>query len=161
MMLNKAMKDTLRKKRKDFYKFISNWYFESQDEDTRQDFEDAYRANATMPIPTYDEMRKEIFDAIKESGFRYDVVAPYKANCVVRIYRKEMPIDGKPAGLCGAVCFVKDFLGKWTTIDRDGKVEEMTYGRFYKVTYWTSLITKYDHLVNANYYDIYLNVYSI
>ena len=158
MMLNKMMRDILRSMRRDFYKFISNWYFESENEDTRQDFEETYKANAKMSIPTYDEMKKEIFGMISEAGFHFAQVSPRKANCVVRIYRKEMEIDGTQGGLCGAVCFVKNMLGKWTTIDNDGRVVEMTHGKYYSVPYWTSLITKYEKPVKANYYDVYLKV---
>lgn len=159
-MLNKNSRDTLRKIKKDFHKFIRNCYFSSESEDTRLDFEETYKANAKMAIPTYDEMRKEIFTQISECGFHVRPVSPKKANCAIRIYRKEFEIDGMVAGLCGAVCFVKTPFGKWTTIDSQDNIVEMSHMRFYPVQYWTSLVTRYENLVMANYYDVYLKVVS-
>ncbi|MBQ7410413.1 MAG: hypothetical protein IJW20_03415 [Clostridia bacterium] len=157
-MLNKASRNTLRNIKMVFHKFVRNCYFSSESEDTRLDFEETYKANAKMAIPTYDEMRKEIFSKISESGFRIRPVSPKKANCVVRIYRKEFEIDDMPAGLCGADCFVKTLSGKWTTLDSQENIVELSHLRFYPVQYWTSLVTRYDNLVMANYYDIYLKV---
>lgn len=157
-MLNKASRIALRKVKTVFHKFVRNCYFTSEGEDTRLDFEQTYRANAKMEIPTYDEMKMEIFSKISEIGFRYRVVSPKKANCVVRIYRKEFKIDDMAAGLCGADCFVKTPIGKWTTLDSQDKVVELSHFRVYPVQYWTSLLTRYDELVMANYYDVYLKV---
>lgn len=157
-MLGKKLADTLRRMETSFYKYTNNWYAESNDIEARLDFEETYKANARMPIPSYDEMKKEMLDKMFDSGFYSYIVSPEDANCVIRIYRQELKINDVQAGLCGAVCFVKDYFGKWTRFDKDGQIVEMTHGNHYMVQYWTSLLTVYEKPVAANYYDVYLKV---
>lgn len=161
-MLSKQLSNTLRRMETSFCKYTNSMYVKSADTgreaEVRLEFEETYRANQKMPIPSYDEMKKEMLEKISFSGFSYTFVSPEEANCVVRIYRKELEINAVRGGLCGADCFVKDFFGKWTRIDKDGNSIEMTHGRHYLVTYWTSLLTVYEKTVAANYYDVYLKV---
>lgn len=159
-MLDRARRNVLRNVRVTFHKYTGCWYVSGSDDFSREEFEDTYAANSTTPVPTYDEMKEQIFSKLIEEKFRFIQVAPSDANCAIRIFRREMEIDGKPAGLCGAVCFVKEPFGKWTTLNREGKVIEMTFDDAYEVEYWTSLITKYEKPVRVSYYDVYLKVKS-
>lgn len=120
--------------------------------------EDTYIANRNEPVPMYDEMKERIFTKLIEEKFRFVQVAPQRANCAVRIYRKEMDVNGKPGGVCGAVCFARSPLGEWTTIDREGKETKMNFDETYEVEYWTSLVTQYPNTLKASYYDVYLKV---
>lgn len=158
--MDKAKRDALKRVRAAFHKYTGAWYYSGPAEE-RKEFEDTYAANKNMSIPTYDEMKREIFSKMLSERFRFVQVAPDKANCAVRIYRKEFDVDGNPGGLCGAVCFVKNPSGKWTTITPDNKEHEMTYEETCSVEYWTSLITKYEKPVLADYYDVYLKVVVI
>lgn len=158
VMLNRQLCNTLRRMETVFCKYTTNWYVQSGNIEARIDFEDTYKASARMPIPTYDEMKKEMLDKLTDSGFSHYIVSPEAANCVIRIYRKELKINDVQGGLCGAVCFVKDFMGRWTRINKDGEFVEITHGKHYMVTYWTSLLTVYENPVAANYFDVYLKV---
>ena len=154
-----AKRKSLRRIRTAFHKYTECVYVSGMDNLTREDLEDTYTANKSMHLPTYDEMKEQIFTKLIEEKFRFAICSPSKANCAVRIYRKEVDVDGKPGGVCGAVCFVKNMLGEWTTINHDGKEEKMTFDDTYVVDYWTSVITKYSTPVRASYYDVYLKVF--
>lgn len=143
-----------------FHKYTECVYVSGLDSLTREELEDTYAANKNMPVPTYDEMKEQIFSKLIEEKFRFIQVSPCRANCAIRIYRKEMDVNGKPGGVCGATCFVRNMLGEWTTIDGDGNEKKMEFGDAYEVDYWTSLITKYSEPVRASYYDVYLKVTS-
>lgn len=158
--LDKARRNALKRIRVAFHKYTEWVFVSSLDSLTREEFEDTYTANRDAPVPTYDEMKEQIFSRLIEEKFRFVQVAPSKANCAIRIFRKEMKINDKPAGLCGAVCFVRSPIGKWTTIDKEGNEIEMDFEETYQVEYWTSLITKYEEPVRADYYDVYLKVVS-
>ena len=159
--MEKANLNTLKRIRTAFHKYTECVYVSGIDAYTREELEDTYTANRKLPLPTFEEMREEVFSKIIEEKFRYIRVAPSDANCAVRIYRKELEIDGKKGGVCGAVCFTKNLFGKWTTIDKSNNVVEMDFSDTYKVEYWTSLITVYDKPVFADYYDIFLRVTKI
>ena len=58
-MLNKQLSNTLRRMETNFCKYTNNWYVETKDIEARLDFEETYKANAKMPIPSYDEMKKQ------------------------------------------------------------------------------------------------------
>ena len=158
--MDKARRNVLRRIRTAFHKYTECVYVSGLDNLTREELEDTYTANKSMQIPTYDEMKEQIFTKLIEEKFRCTHASPCKANCVIRIYRKEVDVDGKLGGVCGAVCFVRNLLGEWTTINQDGKEEKMTNDDTYVVDYWTSMITKYSTRVRANYYDVYLRVTS-
>lgn len=158
--MDKARRDALRRVRVAFHKYTECVYVSGSGIDTREEFEDTYAANKNKPVPTYDEMKEQIFTKLIEEKFRFVQVAPCRANCVIRIYRKEMDVNGKPGGVCGAVCFARNLLGQWTTVDRDGKEQKMDYDDAYAAEYWTSLVTQYPELVKASYYDVYLKVIS-
>ncbi len=158
--MDRAKREALKRIRVAFHKYTGAWYLNGGS-DERAAFEDTYAANKNQPIPTYDEMKQEIFSKMLSERYRFVQVAPDKANCAVRIYRKELDVDGKPGGLCGAVCFVKNPSGKWTTITPNDQEFEMTYDETCPVEYWTSLITKYEKPVLADYYDVYLKVVVI
>lgn len=151
----------LKRIRVAFHKYTECVYVSGIDDFTRDELEDTYTANRKTPVPTLEEMREQILSKIIEEKFRYVRVAPSKANCAIRIYRKELDIDGKKGGVCGAVCFTKDWFGKWTTIDKSNNVVEMDFPDAYKVEYWTSLLTVYDKPVFTDYYDLYLKVTEI
>lgn len=143
-----------------FHKYTARWYASTSNL-CEGALEATYEKNEATPLPTYDEMKEKIFSKLIENKFHFINVAPHKANCAIRIFRKEMEIDGKPAGLCGAVCFVKEPFGKWTTIDKKGNEIEMDFSDAYEVEYWTSAITLYSKKpVRADYYDVYLKVTS-
>ena len=158
-MLDKVKRYVLMNLRVAFHKYTSCWYIDNIE--TRLDYEETYKANSKMAIPTYDEMKKTMFEQMSLSGFKFVVSSPKKANCAVRIYRKELEIEGVPGGLCGAVCFVKNSSGKWMTTTEDGNEVEMTYDDTFEVKYWTSLLTQHNEPVKANYYDVYLRVIGI
>ena len=157
-MLDKERGNALRSIRASFHKYTECVYVHGMDSLTREELEDTYQANKNMKVPTYEEMQEQIFRKLIENKFRFVRVEPHKANCAIRIYRKEMEVDGKPGGVCGAVCFARNLLGKWTTIDSEGKVKMMDFNETYKVEYWTSVITQYSEPVKADYYDVYLKV---
>ena len=156
-----AKLNVLKRIRVAFHKYTECVYVSGLDDFTRDELEDTYTANKKTPLPTFEEMREQILSKIIEEKFRYVRVAPSKANCAIRIYRKELDIDGRKGGVCGAVCFTKDWFGKWTTIDKSNNVVEMDFSDAYKVEYWTSLLTTYDKPVLADYYDVYLKVTEI
>ena len=160
MKLDKARRDALRRVRVAFHKYTECVYVSGIETLTREEMEDTYSANKNQPVPTYDEMKERIFTKLIEEKFRFVQVAPQRANCAVRIYRKEMDVNGKPGGVCGAVCFARNLLGEWTTVDRDGNETKMDFEDSYEATYWTSLITQYPKPVRCSYYDVYLRVIS-
>ncbi len=159
--MDKTKRDALKRVRVVFHKYTECVYVSGLDPFSRTEMEDTYSANRDTSIPTYDEMKEQIFSKLLSERFRFVQVAPEKANCAVRIFRKEMDVNGKQGGLCGAVCFVKNPMGKWTTVTREEQEVEMTYEETYEVKYWTSLLTEYEMPVMANYYDVYLKVITI
>ena len=156
--MDKASRDALKRIRVAFHKYTECVYVKGLDSLTREEMEDTYIANRNEPVPMYDEMKERIFTKLIEEKFRFVQVAPQRANCAVRIYRKEMDVNGKPGGVCGAVCFARSPLGEWTTIDREGKETKMNFDETYEVEYWTSLVTQYPNTLKASYYDVYLKV---
>ena len=152
--MDKARRNALRRIRTAFHKYTECVYVSGLDNLTREELEDTYTANMKMSLPTYDEMKERIFTKLIEEKFRFTQTSPCKANCVIRIYRKEIDVNGKPGGVCGAVCFARNLLGEWTTIDEDGKEKKMNFGDAYVADYWTSMITKYSTPVRASYYDV-------
>ncbi len=158
--MDKARRDALRRIRVAFHKYTECVYVKGLDTLTRAEMEDTYSANKNQPVPTYEEMKERIFTKLIEEKFRFVQVAPCRANCAIRIYRKEMDVNGKPGGVCGAVCFARNLLGEWTTVDKDGNQTKMNFDDAYVVEYWTSLVTQYPEPVRAAYYDVYLKVTS-
>ena len=156
-----AKLNALKRIRVASHKYTECVYVSGIDACTRDELDDTYTANLKTPLPTFEEMKERIFSKLIEEKFRYVRVAPSKANCAIRIYRKELEINGKKGGVCGAVCFTKDWFGKWTTIDQSDEVVEMDFPDAYKVEYWTSLLTVYNEPVLADYYDLYLKVTEI
>lgn len=159
--MEKAKREALKRIRVTFYKYTECFYVKGMDYLSREEMEDTYSINREQKIPTYDEMKQQIFSKLLSERFRFVQVAPERANCAVRIFRKEMDVNGKPGGLCGAVCFVKNPLGKWITVTSEEQEVEMTYEETYEVNYWTSLLTMYNEPVMADYYDVYLKVVTI
>lgn len=156
--MDKERRNALRRIRVASHKYTEKIYAIGLDSLTQVEIEDAYSANIKRPVPTYDEMKEQIFSKLIEEKFRFVQVAPQRANCVIRIYRKEMDVNGKPGGVCGAVCFARNLLGEWTTIDKDGNESKMNFDDTFEVEYWTSLFTQYPNPVRATYYDVYLKV---
>lgn len=159
--MDKAKREALKRVRVVFNKYTECVYVKGLGGPSREEMEDTYAGNRDQKIPTYDEMKEQIFSKLLSERYRFVQVAPEKANCAVRIFRKEIDVNGKPGGLCGAVCFVKNPLGKWTTVTRDNQEFEMTYEETFEVEYWTSLYTTYGKPVMADYYDVYLKVVTI
>lgn len=159
--MEKAKREALKRVRIVFHKYTECVYVKGLDNLSREEMEDTYAVNRDQKIPTYDEMKEQIFSKLLSERFRFVQVAPEHANCAVRIFRKEMDVNGKSGGLCGAVCFVKNPMGKWTTVTSEEKEVEMTYEETYEVKYWTSLLTMYNNPVMADYYDVYLKVVTI
>ena len=157
-MLDKESKDMLRRIRVAHHKYTECVYLQGMDCYTRDEYEDTYIANSRATLPTYDQMKEKIFNKLIEEKIRFIPVAPNRANCVIRVYRKEVEVDGKMGGVCGAVCFARNLFGAWTTVDEEGNEKKMTYDDIYEVDYWTSMITKYSSPVRASYYDVYLKV---
>ncbi len=159
--MDKAKREALKRVRVVFHKYTECVYVKGLDNLSREEMEDTYAGNRNKNVPTYDEMKEQIFSELMSERYRFVQVAPDKANCAVRIFRKEMDVNGKPGGLCGAVCFVKNPLGKWTTVTKEGEEVEMTYEETFAVEYWTSLLTTYNKPVMADYYDVYLKVVTL
>lgn len=153
--------NVLKRIRVAFHKYTECVFVSGMDSYTREELEDTYAANKNLPVPTYEEMREQIFSKMVEEKFRIKRTSPLRANCAVRIYRKEIVIDGKHGGVCGAECYTRNLLGKWTTIDKSGKEHEMKFEETYPVEYWTSLLTTYGKPVRADYYDVFLKVTNI
>lgn len=157
--MKKERRDELRRIGADWHKYTERIYVAELNDSSLAEMEEAYSTNIKKPLPTYEQMMERILTKLIEEKFRFVHVAPERANCVIRIYRKEMDVDGKPGGVCGAVCFARNVLGQWTTIKKD-VVKKMDFGETYEVEYWTSLFTKYPGPVKANYFDVYLKVTS-
>lgn len=159
-MLSSENRKRLMDLRVVFHKYTTKTY--TGDYEKRDEFDDTYKANSKMEIPSYDEMKKQIFDRLTVDGYKFVVCSPKKANCIIRIFRKENVVDKNLGGLCGAVCFVKGPFGSWKRTEENGQYElEITYDNTFKVTYYTSLFTQYHQDVDADYYDVYIRVLDI
>lgn len=155
--MKKARRDALRRIRLVFCRFTQKVLVRRVEGFSLEEMRKEGSTNKNNSVLTWEEIQERIFKKLIKENFRFHQVAPKKANCVVRIFRKELEINGIQGGICGAVCFVKNPFGKWISINENGEEELLDFDNTYNVEYITEN-SKYPKLVKASCFDMYLKV---
>lgn len=66
------------------------------------------------------EIRKQIFEELKQMGYTVYVGNPKSASCIIRVYKSEEVHEDQKYRIMGAQCYTKAQDGKWKTVDIQG-----------------------------------------